>query len=111
MLNLRHLILLAVASVAAQGAMAGGLTGTSADYGSPVANAAADRSVTVSLSTTHINVNNGETVWFALGDRGFEWHFDTFADGTVVDLAKIAPPGAQLGKVLVHVARNPLYRG
>ncbi len=111
MLNLKHLILLAAASIVAQGALAGGLTGTSTDYGRPVANAAADRSVTVGPSTTHINVNNGETVWFALGDRGFEWHFDTVADGAVVELAKIAPPGTQLGKVLVHVARNPLYRG
>jgi hypothetical protein len=115
MLNNKRTILLlslGLASIVqAAGASAAGLTGTSADFGVPVPTAVADRQIDVGTSTKSVNVTDGESVKFNVNGQSFTWHFDTFQQGTVVDLSKIAPPDAGVQGVQVYVAPSETYAG
>jgi len=86
-------------------------TGTAADYGMQVPAAAAMRTIAIDAGTNGVNVTNGETVQFKIGDQSFAWHFDTYRDATSFDLASIVPANVKAGMVRVYVAANPLYRG
>jgi len=86
-------------------------TGMASDYGVSVPADSAMRTIVINADTKWVNVANGETVRFNVGDQSFTWHFDTFRNETAFDLAKIAPSSAQVGAVRAYVAANPLYRG
>lgn len=88
-----------------------GMTGTSSDYGVSVADNVAERSIVVRAGARSVNVSNGETVKFIVGADSFSWHFDTFPNLNVFDLAKIAPPGVQVAGVKVYVAPSRGYMG
>jgi hypothetical protein len=88
---------------------AAGPTGTESDYGSAVAADAADYTLKVDGQTKWLNVNDGDTVRFNVKGKEFTWHFDTYKNHSIVNLASIAPADADAGLVKVFVAMNPLY--
>ena len=77
--------------------------------GTPVAPAAANRTVTLTPATQHINVTGGDVVRFQAGGQQFAWSFDTSPLVQVFDLAQVAPSGALDHGVRVYIAPNPLY--
>jgi hypothetical protein len=77
------------------------------DLGNPVSHTIADYTIVVSPKMKYINVNNGDTVLFKIGDRDFSWHFDTFRDFAIFPLSKIAPLDINLGETKVYVAKDP----
>lgn len=83
---------------------------STANYGAPVATAAADEFIHVDVTKKSITVDNGETIRFVVGDKSFTWHFDTLADEPDFDLSAIAPHDIDVGKVHVYVKANPVYR-
>jgi len=91
----------------ASDAGAAGPAGTKADYGAPAVATVADYHLNVNAATKWVNVNNGDTVEFDVGGRNFTWHFDTFQNTTILNLATIAPAGVPVGAVKVFVAMNP----
>jgi hypothetical protein len=80
-------------------------------YGSAAANSSALRQIAITPDTRWVNVTDGETVEFNLDGRSFSWRFDTLRGEGAFDLSSIAPEGANLGKIKVYVASNPLYNG
>jgi hypothetical protein len=88
-----------------------GMTGTSSDYGVAVEDNVAERCVVIKAGAESVNVTNGETVQFVLGADSFSWHFDTFPNLNVFDLAQIAPAGVQVGHIKVYVAPSARYLG
>src|SRR4051812_4907581 len=68
MLKIRNAVLI-LAALAANGAYAMGPSGSSADYGVAVAENTAARTIVVTPQTRWVNVTNGETVKFAVGDK------------------------------------------
>jgi hypothetical protein len=83
----------------------------SSDYGMNAAAASPARQITLQANSRYVNVADGETVRFVMGEQSFVWHFSTLRGETSFDLAEIAPQGWQLPAVRVYVATNPLYRG
>ncbi|MGV7209418.1 CzcE family metal-binding protein [Oxalobacteraceae bacterium A2-2] len=92
-------------------AYAAGPANKPADYGQPVAGAAAGRTVQVDAGTKYVNVQDGETVNFVVQGRSFAWHFETYPNRTSVKLQDIAPAGVDAGQAEVYIESNPLYRG
>jgi hypothetical protein len=88
-------------------ASAQGPTHSAADYGSAVASGPVDKRIVVTPQTTAVNVNDGETVEFVIGERSYRWHFDTFISDNHIALARIIP---QAPAVTVYIGRNPIYR-
>ncbi|MBA5606556.1 CzcE family metal-binding protein [Duganella sp. FT3S] len=116
MLNIRHpAMAILLASLASSAAIcqahASGYTGTSADYGSQVPTAGAVRTIVITPDTRWINVTNGETIRFSVGDQNFTWHFDTLQGEITFELARIAPAGVNVGTVRTYVTANPQYHG
>jgi hypothetical protein len=98
-------------AVLATGAQAaGGPTGTTADFGAPVAGGAVDRQIVIAPGATSVNVVDGETVRFIKDGQSFNWHFSTFSGEPTLALAKIAPAGFNAGGVKVYVDADPLYQ-
>jgi hypothetical protein len=97
-------------STATMLASAAGLSGTSADFGSRVPAATAERTIVLSAATKFVNVHNGETVQFKVNGQMFTWHFQTYLNESAFDLSKIAPAGVDVGHVTAYVAADPLYR-
>jgi Heavy-metal resistance protein CzcE len=106
MLKIRTAMLI-LAAVAANGAYAMGPSGSSADYGVEVADTTAARTIVVTPQTRWVNVTNGETVKFAVGDKTFNWHVDTYTNVNAFELAKISPNGIAAAGVQVYVAPRP----
>jgi hypothetical protein len=79
-------------------------------YGQSSHNTAVDKVVTLRDNMRWVNVNDGDTVEFKADGKSFIWHFDTLQDAPVFSLAAIAPADLDVGKVLVYVAANPLYK-
>jgi endonuclease YncB( thermonuclease family) len=80
-------------------------------YGAPVASSNADRQIVIKPDTKYANVNDGDTVEFQVDGKSFTWHFDTLRGESAFELSKIAPEGIDVGKIIVYVGANPLYRG
>lgn len=111
MLKLYRASILAFAAALSTSAFAIGPTGTQADYGSPVAGAAAERTITIAPSTRWVNVVNGETVTFVVDGKSFSWHVYTYNNVNEFKLDSIAPPHVAVAGVRVLVAPNPVYHG
>jgi hypothetical protein len=75
--------------------------------GSPAPAAAADRVITITPTTRHVNVRGGETVTFVSGGSSTTWSFDN-PDMWAARLSEILPPGALDREILVYVGRNPI---
>lgn len=81
----------------------------SARAGTPIHDGAADRTIIIDPDTRWVNVDNGETVKFVVGDKSFAWRFDTL-NQTVVDLSRIAPAGMLLDRsIKAYVEPDPRY--
>lgn len=81
-----------------------------ADYGQAASPAeAVERTVEITANTHYVNVVNGQTVKFKVGDASFAWHVSTYPNVNAFELGKIAPAGVALPKVLVYVAANDSY--
>lgn len=111
MLNLTRAAFLIASAAIAIGASAAGPTGDAADFGAPVANSAAERTITIKPATRFVNVTDGETVKFAVDGKEFSWHFSSWPSAQQVALAKLAPRDTVVSGVTVYVARNPTYFG
>lgn len=70
----------------------------------------ADRTIVIGADTKHVNVKGGETVKFVVGDKSFEWDFNTYAASRAFDLQEIAPEGV-LGNqhIKVYLSPDPSY--
>lgn len=95
---------------AAFSANAIGATGTNADFGVAAADNSYDRTINLSSDTKWVNVVNGETVRFKVGDKTFSWHFSTF-NARSFDLSAIAPKDAHVEGVRVFVSADPTLSG
>jgi hypothetical protein len=74
--------------------------------------AAADQQIVITDSTRFVNVTDGSTVRFVVGDRSFNWSFQAGTPHVApFDLDTIAPAGLLTHSVKVYVAANPLYYG
>jgi hypothetical protein len=107
---LRTALLTLVLASASAGAFAHGTSHASSEYGNPAPAASAERHITITDTTKWVNLNDGDTVEFTLGERRFTWHFDTLNGAGAFDLSKIAP-SIMSGKVIVYLGANPLYQG
>jgi hypothetical protein len=72
---------------------------------------ASTRVINILPKTKYVNVTQGDTVKFVVGEKSFAWHFDTLRASDSFLLSKIAPADIDKHRVLVHVAPNPLYHG
>jgi hypothetical protein len=80
--------------------------------GDPVpAAAAADRTITITPDTTHVNVQGGQTVRFDVGGQTFAWDFNGAETAGRIDLSQVAPPGLLDHPVTAYVSPNPMYTG
>ena len=79
--------------------------------GTPAIAEAGARVIKILPKTKHVNVTQGETVKFVVGDKSFAWHFYTLRGSTSFALSKIAPKEIDTHRVRVFVAPNPLYHG
>jgi len=77
--------------------------------GTPVAEQAGQRIVTITPETVAVNVTGGETVRFIAGARSFAWSFQVSTTVTMFGLNQIAPAGMLTHPVAVYVAPDPLY--
>lgn len=84
-------------------------TGQGADYGQTAPEQAAERTVEVTAGTRYVNVVNGQTVKFKVGDGSFAWHVSTYPNVGAFDLASIAPAGMSVPNVQVYVAPGDGY--
>jgi hypothetical protein len=75
--------------------------------GDPAPPTAAQRTIKITPSTKHVNVQRGEIIAFDTGGKTFAWHFDTAETVQSVDLSRVAPPGALDHQVIAYVAINP----
>lgn len=114
--NLKHTCLLAFCIAAAsltasaQSSVPASVPASGARYGQLAPANATRKEIIVTPATKWVNVTDGETVRFVVGDQRFTWHVETYPNTTHFDLAAIAPRELDVGKVVVYVASNPLYR-
>ena len=78
-------------------------------YGTPAATAQAERSITLAAGAKWVNVKQGETVKFMLGNVEFAWRFDGRSSRSF-DLREIAPTGSLASEVTVYVAQTGGHR-
>jgi hypothetical protein len=81
-----------------------------ARYGQAAPADATRKEIVVTPDTRWVNVTDGETVRFVVGNQRFTWHVETYPNTTHFNLADIAPSGVDARGVTVYVASNPLYR-
>lgn len=103
-------VMLAASAFAAGAAQAMARPFSPLDAGMLV-DAPSDRSVVIGAQTRAVNVTNGETVTFTVGDRRFTYAFDAWSTIGAIDLAAIAPKGVTVPPVRVYIAPNPLSQG
>lgn len=66
---------------------------------------------TITLPTKrHLNVSYDETVRFVSGDRVFTWRFNGLGNRDV-DLQVIAPKGFDAKGAMIHIDKDPTWRG
>jgi hypothetical protein len=80
-------------------------------YGVAVPAQAAQRKIEIKADTRWVNVTNGETVTFVSEGQSFTFHFQTYPNTQVVDLATLAPSGVSVKPVRVYVAESMENRG
>jgi alpha-ketoglutarate-dependent taurine dioxygenase len=95
--------------LSASQAYAAGPAGTKSDYGFISSSESANYIIKINAETKSVNVQNGDTVEFASGDKKFTWHFDTFRQSNVFDLSIIAPPEFPSTGVKVFAQPDPAY--
>jgi hypothetical protein len=78
-----------------------------AAYGVAAPTASADYKLAVTPGKKWLNVNDGDTVEFDVGDKEFTWHFDTRRDPTELPLSAITPAGIDAGVTRVFVSKDP----
>ena len=105
---LRTAVIAAAIVATAGGAQAAANTN---EIGMAPAHPNADRHVVIKADTKWVNIDDGDTVEFNVDGKSFTWHFDTLRGESAFELSKIAPQDVDVGKVVVYVAANPLYRG
>lgn len=109
--HLARLLAAGLVAVAAHASVqAADMAPAGASHGAPVADDAANRTVTITPSTKWVNVNDGDTVTFVEGDQHFTWHFATLRGPEKIKLSAIAPQNAGADNVVIYVGRNPLYK-
>lgn len=106
---IRTAVIAAAIASTASGAYAA--TVNTKEFGMATAAANADRHVVIKADTKWVNIDDGDTVKFDVNGNSFTWHFDTLRGESAFELSKIAPEGVDVGKVIVYVGANPLYRG
>ncbi|SNS89527.1 Heavy-metal resistance protein CzcE [Noviherbaspirillum humi] len=79
-------------------------------YGAPAAAYPTQRTVVITPATRYVNVEGGETINFAIGDKSFAWQFFATAPRRF-DLNFIAPPGLLDHRVEAFVSPDPRYIG
>lgn len=106
-----HLVYLAVAGVFAITTPAfANHPAASPNFGTPMHEGNADRTIVLDAATKWVNVTGGETVKFIVNGKSFSWRFDTNNLAPVFDLDQIAPAGMLSGqRIKVYVAPDPLY--
>jgi len=103
-------IVIALALSASFSALATPAAVNPADFGAPARIEAAGRTIAITPATKAVNVTNGETVTFVVGDQRFAFSFQTYPTTQSVALATLAPAGIEVGNVRVYVAPSPLYQ-
>lgn len=82
------------------------------NWGTPVHDERAGRTIVIGAGTKWVNVTGGETIRFVVGGKSFSWLFDTYNASPVFDLDKIAPAGMLDGRsIKVYASPDPLYQG
>jgi len=81
------------------------------DYGSRADAHAPGRLIELKADTRNVNVHDGETVHFILGEQRIDWNFNTRTREAVLDLKTLAPEGVEVGNVRIWVLANPIYEG
>ena len=79
---------------------------TNAPLGTPAQAAQAARVIKLGAGSEYLNVNRGEIVTIANGEKAFTWMFDTLGTPSF-ELAKIAPRDFGTGHLRVYVALDP----
>jgi hypothetical protein len=103
----KFLIIAAVASLPFT-AMAANKTNVN---GTAATATATTRVINILPKTKSVNVTQGDTIKFVVGEQSFAWHFDTLRASDSFLLSKIAPKEVDTHRVRVYVAPNPLYHG
>jgi hypothetical protein len=107
----RTMLLPLIAGAIFTSAHAAPMTNSSADYGQIVAASTVDKEVKIGAATRYVNVVNGQTVQFEVGDQSFSFSFDAWPGDRSVDLALIAPKGMVVPHVRVYVTPDRRYLG
>jgi hypothetical protein len=107
----RTLLLPLLAGASFASAHAAPMTNSSADYGRIVDTSTVDKEVKIGTATRYVNVVNGQTVRFRVGDQTFSFTFDAWPGDQSVDLALIAPQGMVVPHARVYVAPDRRYLG
>lgn len=76
--------------------------------GSPASASSATVMMQIDPATSHVNVDDGTTVNFGVGNNAFAWHFDVPSNVFIIDLNRIAPPNVLDHQVRVYVAPSML---
>ncbi len=79
--------------------------------GQAAAPAAAARTIVITPSTRHVNVEGGEIVRFVVGDKDFAWHFNGPLAVSAFDLNRVTPPGMLDHRVTAYISPNLDYVG
>lgn len=104
------LLALGIASASFAAGAQSSVPSAGARYGQAAPANATRKEIVVTPDTRWVNVTDGETVRFVVGDQRFTWHVETYPNTTHFSLAAIAPSGVDVRRVTVYVASNPLYR-
>jgi len=81
--------------------------GKAADYGVAVSSGTPDKRIVITPTTRSVNVTDGQTVEFVIGERSYLWNFQTYSNVNSLPLQDIIPSAPA---VQVYVSRNPLYK-
>jgi hypothetical protein len=73
--------------------------------------AAANRTITITPDTRHVDVQGGQIVEFDVGAKTFTWDFDGAETVQAFDLNQVTPTGLLDHVVTAYVTPNPLYAG
>lgn len=111
MKSIKIIAMFAAAILIPLGAMAANVEANkSHPKGSSAEATASTRTVKITQKAKYVNVRQGETVKFVVGDQTFTWYFDTYRNRDNFALSDIAPSDINTHGVRVYVAPNPLYQ-
>ena len=77
--------------------------------GSPIPEAAGEKTIAIRPETKWVNVKGGETYRFVVGDKAFGWAFNAPFGPRSFDLQRVAPPGMLNRPVTAYVKPDPKY--